>query len=223
MIGNLLAGNSAMGRSAVLRAVCVALALSSFAAGAFAQTGGRPDSVIKAHEAELLHDQRTQSLGSVHGDVTIVEFFDYTCPFCKAAEPRIEALLKADKGVRLVVKEYPILSPQSPIASRAALAAARQGRYTAYHQAMLLHRGELDESAIFSIAHDVGLDVVRLRRDMNDPVFAREIDDNMKLAKAIGVHGTPTFIVDDQIVTQPSATLDFAQLVAASRQAHHRG
>jgi protein-disulfide isomerase len=212
-----------MGRTTLLRAACVAAILSTLAVGAAAQTGAQPDPVIKAHEAELLHDPRTQALGAAHGDVTIVEFFDYTCPFCKAAEPRVEALLKADKGVRLVVKEFPILSPQSPLASRAALAAARQGRYAAYHQAMLLHRGDLDEDAIFAIAHDVGLDVGRLRRDMNDPVFAREIDDNLKLAKAINVHGTPTFIVDDHIVTQPSATLDFTQLAAASRRAHGHG
>jgi len=209
-----------MGRSTFLRVACVAAVLSTLAAGAVAQTGSQPDPLIKAHEAELLHDPRTQALGAAHGDVTIVEFFDYTCPFCKAAEPRVEALLKADKGVRLVVKEFPILSPQSPLASRAALAAARQGRYAVYHQAMLLHRGELDEDAIFAIARDVGLDVGRLHRDMNDPAFAREIDANLTLAKAINVHGTPTFIVDDHIITQPSATLDFTQLAAASRRAH---
>jgi protein-disulfide isomerase len=212
-----------MGRSTFLRAAFVAGVLSTLAAGAVAQTGAQPDPLIKAHAAKLLHDPRTQALGAAHGDVTIVEFFDYTCPFCKAAEPRVEALLKADKGVRLVVKEFPILSPQSPLASRAALAAARQGRYAAYHQAMLLHQGELDEDAIFAIARDIGLDVGRLRRDMNDPALAREIDDNMKLAKAINVHGTPTFIVDDHIITQPSATLDFTQLAAASRRAHGHG
>jgi predicted DsbA family dithiol-disulfide isomerase len=122
-----------------------------------------------------------------------------------------------------VVKEFPVLSPQSPLASRLALAAARQGRYAAYHQAMLLHRDELDEDGMFAIAKDVGLDVAKLRRDMSDPAIALEIADNMKLAKAINVRGTPTFIVDDHIVTQPSATLDFAQLVAASRRADSRG
>jgi protein-disulfide isomerase len=158
--------------------------------------------------------------GAAKADVTLVEFFDYACPFCKAAEPRLEALVKADKGVRLVVKEFPILTPASPEASRAALAAARQGRYAAFHEALLLHPGTLDEAAIFGVAKAVGLDLARLRKDMADPRIGQAIEANLRLARAVGVRGTPTFIVDGRILTQPSAAIDFPALAAASRQAH---
>jgi protein-disulfide isomerase len=183
----------------------------------------KDDPLIAAHASGLLRDRGTQVLGNPRGDVTIVEFFDYACPFCRAVEPRVEALLQRDPGVRLVVKEFPILGPASAVASRAALAAARQGKYAAYHQALLLHHGGLDEAAIYEVAHDLGLDVNRLKKDMADPAIAAEIQGSLKLAREIHVSGTPTFIVDNRIVTQPSATIDFAQLVRGSRQSHaHR-
>ena len=177
------------------------------------------DPAVAAHHAALLAQPANQVLGNPRGDVTIVEYFDYACPFCKAAEPRIEALLRADKGVRLEVKEFPVLGPESMVASRAALAAARQSKYAAFHQALLLHRGGLDEGVIYGVAQDVGLDVARLKKDMTDPAIAATIQVNLKLANDIHVHGTPTFIVDDHIVTQPSATLDFMQLARDSREA----
>ncbi|HZC17109.1 MAG TPA: DsbA family protein [Caulobacteraceae bacterium] len=168
----------------------------------------------------MLHGPASEVLGNPRGDVTIIEFFDYACPFCKAAEPRLEAFLKADRNTRLVVEEFPILSPQSIIASRVALAAARQGKYAAFHQALMLYRGRLDEAAIFGVAQAVGLDVARLRRDMDAPALTAAIASNLKLARAIGVPGTPTFIIDGRILTQPSASLNFPDLAAASRRSH---
>lgn len=188
--------------------------------GAYVATAAAAgDRAIIAHSAGLYRDRQTQVLGNPQGDVTIVEFFDYDCPFCKAAEPRVEALLKQDKGVRLVVKEFPVLGPDSVFASRAALAAARQGRYSAFHQALLLHPGALEETEILDVAHDVGLDTARLKRDMADLAITLEIQANLKLAHDIHVPGTPTFIVGDRIVTQPSPTLDFVQLAKSARAA----
>jgi protein-disulfide isomerase len=208
-------------------AVCTAIALAAgLLFGAAPPTVARPaapgDPVILQHQDALLHGPASEVLGNPRGDVTIIEFFDYACPFCKAAEPRLEAFLKADKNARLVVEEFPILTPQSAIASRAALAAARQGKYAAFHQALMLYRGGLDQDAILGVARDVGLNVARLRRDMHDPKLAAAIASNLKLAKAIGAHGTPTFIVDGHILTQPSASLNFPDLAAASRRSHGR-
>lgn len=204
-----------MPRHTLLRIASMIALLAGGAHAAAAASVGDP--AIAANLAGLLHDPQTQALGDPRGDVTIVEFFDYACPFCKAAEPRVEAMLKQDKGVRLVVKEFPVLGPDSVVASRAALAAARQGRYAAFHQALLLHPGNLDQAAIFEVARDVGLNLARLKRDMADPAIAAEIAANLKLAHDIHVPGTPTFIVNNRIVTQPSATLDFAQLARTSR------
>ena len=192
-----------------------------FASAPAVAVSAAPDPAVAAHHAALLAQPANQVLGNPHGDVTIVEYFDYACPFCKAAEPRIEALLRADKGVRLEVKEFPVLGPESIVASRAALAAARQNKYPAFHQALLSHKGGLDEGVIYGVAQDVGLDVARLKKDMADPAITAAIQANLKLANDVHVHGTPTFIVDDHIVTQPSATLDFIALARNSRQAHH--
>lgn len=206
-------------------AVCTTLALAAgLLFGAVlptaAQTAAPGDAVILQHQDALLHGPASKVLGNPRGDVTIIEFFDYACPYCKAAEPRLEAFLKADKNARLVVEEFPILTPQSAIASRAALAAARQGKYAPFHQALMMYRGGLDEDAIFGVARDVGLNLARLRRDMDDPKLAAAIALNLKLAQVIGAHGTPTFIIDGRILTQPSASLNFPDLAATSRRAH---
>lgn len=209
-------------------AICTALALvvgllSSVAPPAAAQPPAPDGPVIVVRQAALLRSPASQVLGNPTGDVTIIEFFDYACPFCKAVEPRLQAFLKADRKARLVVEEFPILTPQSAIASRAALAAARQGKYAEFHRALMLNRGDLDEAAIFQVAQAVGLDVARLRRDMGSPALAAAIASNLKLARAIGVQGTPTFIIDGRIVAQPSASIDFPSLAAASRRSHRHG
>jgi protein-disulfide isomerase len=180
------------------------------------------DPAIAQHEDALLHGPASETLGNAKGDVTIIEFFDYACPFCKAAEPRLEDFLKSDKNARLVVEEFPILTPQSVTASKAALAAARQGKYAAFHQALMLYRGGLDEDAILGVARNVGLNMKKLRKDMADPALQSAIDANFTLAKEIGAHGTPIFIVDGRILTQPSATISFPDLATASRRAHGR-
>ena len=156
-------------------------------------------------------------LGNPGGDVVIVEFFDYTCPYCKAIEPRLEALLKSDRKVKLVLKEFPILTPQSMIATRAALASVRQGKYRAFHQAMMNFRGQLLESDIFDMAKTCGLDMARLRRDMTAPEISDEIIANFNLARGIRVFQTPAFIVGNRLMSSESASIDFRKAVAAAR------
>ena len=209
-------------------AICTALALtvgllSSAAPPAEAQPPALAGPISVERQHALLRSPASQVLGNPTGDVTVIEFFDYACPFCKAVEPRLQAFLKADRKARLVVEEFPILTPQSSLASRAALAAARQGKYAEFHRALMLNRGALDEGAIFQVAHAVGLDVARLRHDMGSTALAAAIASNLKLARTIGVQGTPTFIIDGRIVAQPSASIDFPSLAAASRRSHRHG
>lgn len=194
-----------------------ALAFVGFATVAAVAAGLPGDPAITKNASALFHDPQTQVLGNPHGDVTIVEFFDYACPTCKATEPRVEQLLKADHGVKLIVKEFPVLSPQSAIASKVALAAVKQGRYAAYHQALLSYRGGLNEAVIYGVAHDVGLNVTQLRKDMNAPEISREIAANLALAQTIHVPGTPTFILRGRMLPQPTSQIDFPSVVAAAR------
>ena len=171
---------------------------------------------------DLLQDPATQVIGNPQGDVAIVEFFDYQCPYCKAAEPRLQKLLKDDPRVKLIVKEFPLLTPESRIASKAALASVKQGKYAAYHQAMMGHKGALKTDEIFQIAKDVGIDVDRLRKDMDSPDVADQIIANLVLARSLKISVVPGFIVETHVLSGLSnktetSKIDFPREVAAAR------
>lgn len=151
-------------------------------------------------------------------DVTIVEFFDYACSYCKAVEPRLESALRSDPHVKLILKEFPILTPESLIAARAALASRHQHKYREFHQALMAYRGSWDEQAIFSTAESVGLNIDRLRRDMAAPSVANEIIENFNLARGLRIFQTPTFVVGNRILTGPSAEIDFPAVIAEARR-----
>jgi protein-disulfide isomerase len=175
------------------------------------------DQVVIAHREALQGDPHSPVLGDPHGDVTIIEFFDYACPFCKAVQPRLEQALRADPHVRLVLKEFPILTPESPIAARASLASMRQHKYREFHEALMAYHGDWGEAAIFATAKRVGLNMDKLRRDMQSPEVANEIIANFNLARALRIVDTPNFIVNDHILTVPSAQIDFPKVIAEAR------
>lgn len=156
-------------------------------------------------------------IANPQGTITIVEFFDYTCPYCKAAEPRLMRLVDSDKRIKLMLKEFPILTRASMIASRAALASVKQGKYRAFHLALMRREGVLDEAGIFETAQAVGLDINRLRRDMAAPEINDEIINNFNLARGIRVFQTPAYIVGGHLVTGDSADIDFAREVARAK------
>lgn len=193
-------------------------AVNAYAAKLKADQDRARDQLVAQNENALLNDPNTPVLGDPNADVAIVEFFDYACPYCKAVEPRLEAFLKTDKRVKLVVKEYPILTPESLVAAKASLAAMKQGKYRQFHQALMMFKGQLREMVIFDTAKDAGLDVDRLRKDMQSPEIADEIIANFNLARAIRAFDTPTLIVNNRLLTEPSAQIDFPKVVAAARQ-----
>lgn len=193
-------------------------AVNAYAAKLKADQDRARDQLVAQNENAILNDPNTPVIGDPSADVAIVEFFDYACPYCKAVEPRLEAYLRTGKRVKLVVKEYPILTPESLVAAKASLAAMKQGKYRQFHQALMMFKGQLREPVIFDTAKDVGLDVNRLRKDMQSPEIADEIIANFNLARAIRAFDTPTFIVNDHLLTEPSAEIDFPKVVAAARQ-----
>ena len=176
------------------------------------------DERVAAHIDDLANNAGSPVLANPKGDITIVEFFDYTCPYCKAAEPRLMRLVDGDKRVKLVTKEFPILTPASMIASRMALAAAKQGKYRAFHLALMRREGFLDEAGIVETAKVVGVDVNRARRDMAAPDVTGEIIANFNLARAIRVFQTPAYIVGNHLVTGDSADINFAMEVARAKK-----
>jgi protein-disulfide isomerase len=170
----------------------------------------------------LLRDPNSPVLGNTQGDVTLVKFSDYQCTFCKAADPRIEKLVADDPKVRVVVKEFPILGPVSVVAAKAALASQAQGKYQAYHQAMMAYRGKLTNDDVFAMAAKVGLDIAKLKADMESPEVTDQIIDTMNLARAMKISLTPGYIVNATVLSgvsakTSSAAISFADEVAAAR------
>lgn len=160
--------------------------------------------------------------GNAGGDVTVVEFFDYRCGFCKRALSAMEALLEEDKNVRVVWKEFPILGPVSAFAARAAMAADRQGRYYPFHLA-LMKEPEFTENRVLELAAESGLDTVRLQQDMEDPAIQTYLDETRALAREIGIDGTPAFVVGDTLVPGVVDAARLKELVAAARADGKRG
>ena len=154
---------------------------------------------LLARRGELIDDAAAPVAGNPDGDVTLIEFFNYRCGYCKASLTVVRQILREDPDLRVVFKEFPILSKESRIAARAALAAERQGRYFEFHNALMGARGSYSMDHILEIAEEVGLDIDRLVEDMKDPAIESAIGANADLARALGITGTPTFIVGDQL------------------------
>jgi protein-disulfide isomerase len=155
---------------------------------------------VRQNKDALFNDPATPVAGNPMGDVTIVEFFDYHCPYCKAVAGPLQKLTEEDKGVRLVMKEFPILGQDSLLASQAALASVPQGKYWEFHQALMEHRGQFDMEVIKSIAAKVGLDPAKLEADMQSDTIKPIISANHDLAQTLDIGATPTFIIGDQVV-----------------------
>jgi protein-disulfide isomerase len=172
---------------------------------------------LVTHREQLLRSPQSPVAGNPQGDVTMVEFFDYACGYCKAVQPQVEALIAGDAKLRVVYKEFPILGEGSRLAARAALAARAQGKYVEFHNALMNARGGISEDSLLRVARSVGLDGERLQRDMKAPAVEDEIAANLKLAEALAINGTPGFVIGDQLVPGAVDLETLRKLVAAAR------
>lgn len=133
--------------------------------------------------------------GNPNGKITVVEFFDYNCGYCRAIYPQVEQLLKKNKDIRLVFRDYPILSENSIPPAQAALAAQLQNKYLSMQKALMTATKPLDEKEVLSLAKGLGLNTQKLAQDLSNPIVLRQIDANFALGQALGIKGTPTFII----------------------------
>jgi protein-disulfide isomerase len=172
---------------------------------------------LAQQHAALFQDAADPVKGNPRGDVTIVEFFDARCGYCKQMHPAMEALLARDRNVRVVMKDLPILGPPSVLASRALLAAHRQGRYAALYDALMTLRGEITEPVLRQQAERAGIDWARLRRDMDDPAIQRRIDTNLRLAQALAIEGTPALVIGQSLIPGAVDLPALERLVAEAR------
>lgn len=157
------------------------------------------ENLLSAQRDLLENDPNAPVIGNPDGDVTMVEFFDYNCPYCKKAAPVVKNVIASDRGVRVVYREWPILGEGSVFAARAALAARNQGKYEELHWALMELGGRANEGTVMKAARQVGLDEAQLRADMNAPEVEEHIRVSMELASGLGFSGTPSFVIGDAL------------------------
>lgn len=149
---------------------------------------------------EVKSDPRDFALGPADAPITVVEFFDYRCTYCHAAYDWISDLTRRRPDVRLVLKELPVLGPDSMEAARASLAAMPQGRYWEFHRALITYQGDLSPEAINRLAQRAGIDVARMRRDMEDPAITRQLEQIRAQAIEYQFNGTPGFVINGETI-----------------------
>ena len=172
---------------------------------------------LKSHYDAIYKDPTAPIAGNPVGDVTIVEFFDYRCPYCKRMAEPLMGLLKSDPGIRLVFKEFPILGEDSVLAAQAALAANKQGLYREFHQALMAHKGAYDTALLRQIATAVGMDPDRMQTDMMDAAAKASIVANRGLAEALLINSTPSFIIGNQVIAGAIPIEEMMELIKKAR------
>tara|TARA_Y100000991_G_scaffold66219_1_gene49491 strand:- start:660 stop:1316 length:657 start_codon:yes stop_codon:yes gene_type:complete len=153
----------------------------------------------KQNAIKLLKNIENPGIFQKQADITIYEFFDYNCGYCKSVVKTIMNILSEDKKINFVFVEFPILSQQSYIAAKAALASKKQDLYDNFHLSLMKIKGKVDEEKVFSTAKRIGLDINKLKIDMNNPEIEQQLMKNREIAKLLNLNGTPAFIIGDII------------------------
>lgn len=177
------------------------------------------EEALKSKRADLQGATDLPVAGNPKGDVTIVEFMDYRCGYCKGVQPTLDQVIRQDGKIRYVLKEFPILGPASRTASMAAIAAHKQGKYLAFHAALMAYPNNLTDEVIFALARQVGLDIAKLKDDMKAPEVEALIEKTHKLAQDLGINGTPGFIIGDQIIPGAVGADELKKKIAEARKA----
>jgi protein-disulfide isomerase len=169
-----------------------------------AAEAAKHQAAVKQYANEIFNSSRQVVIGNPKGDVTMVEFFDYNCGYCKRAMEDMLTLLKNDPKLRVVLKEFPVLGPGSVEAAKVATAVRMQDKsgkkYLEFHQKLLGGRGQADKAHALAAARDVGLDVSRIEKDMESDEVKATLTESFKLAEALGLNGTPSYVVGKDVV-----------------------
>lgn len=171
-----------------------------------------------ARLGKQIYDPADPIEGNPHGDITIVEFYDTRCPYCRRMLPVVAELVRQEPNVKIAMKDLPILGPTSLLESRALLAAQRQGGYFKMRDAVMQGSSPATPDSLRETANQLGLDGAKLLRDMDDPAIKARLDSNIRLAQQIGIQGTPAMIVGDTMLPGAVDVADLRQAIAAARQ-----
>ncbi len=176
----------------------------------------RKDGLVKNAD-QIFRSKADFVAGNPKGDVTMVEFFDYNCPWCKKDFPDVMALIDTDKNLKVVLKEFPILGPDSEYAAKAAIAAGKQGKYLQMHTALYQQEGRVTPEIVDEIAAAQGLNMDQLHKDMEDPGTAEIITRNRDLAQSLAINGTPAFVIVDKLVPGYLPKDELASIIKEAR------
>ena len=159
---------------------------------------------VTANANLIFNSPRGVTVGNKDGDVTFVEFFDYNCGYCKKAMTDMVEIMKDDPKLKVVLKEFPVLGPGSVEAAQVAVAVRMQDptgkKYLAFHQNLLIVRGQADKARSMAAAKEAGLDMARLEKDFSSPEVRATIEENFKLAESMGMNGTPSYVIGKQVI-----------------------
>jgi len=196
-------------------------ALDTLAARKAAAKTEQQKATIKANGGELFSSPRQVTLGNHTGDVTLVEFFDYNCGYCKRALSDLLELMKNDPKLKVVLKEYPILGPDSVEAARVAVAVRMQdagARYLAFHRKLLENRGHNDKARALAAAEEAGFDMALLERDMASEEVTKSLDESTRLGRALAINGTPSYVVGERVVIGALGEQVLKESISAARK-----
>lgn len=176
---------------------------------------------VKQNAELLFNSPRQVTLGDPQGDVTFVEFFDYNCGYCKRALTDMLDLMKADPKVKVVLKEFPVLGQSSVEAAQVSVAARMQDKtgkkFLDFHQKLLTSRGQIDKAKAMAAAKEVGFDMARLEKDLASAEVKATLEESLKLADPLGLSGTPSYVIGDQVVVGAVGLADLKQKVNTAR------
>lgn len=186
-----------------------------------AEAAASDATVIAEHEAALFEDASDYVAGNPEGDITLVKFSDYRCGYCKRAHPIVEELVETDPNLKLVIKEFPILGPQSMTAGRMAIAAHAldPGKFGALNDALMAHEGDLSEAAAYRLANEAGYDIPALKEAAASETVDAKLRETYELAQALGLQGTPSFVVGDEVIRGFLPIDEMRAAIAAARRA----
>ena len=184
-----------------------------------ASSATQVQALLSEQRTLLERDPNAPVIGNNKGDVTVIEFFDYNCPYCKRAWSELNTVMAQDPDVRVVLREWPILGEASVYATRASLAARKQGRYVEFHNALMASKGRAQPASVMAIAKSVGLDTAQLKADMKSPEIDEHIETSMRLARALNFSGTPAYIIGDALAPGMVAADELKNMIAQARAA----
>ena len=196
-------------------------ALDALAAKKAAAKAAQQKAAIRANAAALFASPHQVILGNRTGDVTLVEFFDYNCGYCKRALADLLEVMKSDPKLKVVLKEFPILGPGSVEAARVAIAVRMQdaggARYLEFHRKLLESRGHNDKSTALAVAAELGLDMARLERDMASEEVDKSLKETTRLGEVLGINGTPGYVVGPSVIVGARGQQLLKEKIASAR------